>query len=676
MSSPGQKRGSCGHVMALFDSHKKCARCRDKGVGDDPCVKKLDCQICKAFTPAQIQQLATPTYKARKERSEQKKTGDVEGTTSTLVDPTTVTVLGQVSSEKTSSAESTPKHKKKRSDSSPRSSKRKHSSKPTTDDLKSLDDKWSERFSRVEAMLLNQSFAVPVKPVNAASVVPREHPFFDPGASASVMSSEGTGDIATQLTATQPPLGVPGTEAVRGGVKSATHPVQGPGTSEVLATQPLLVPGAGTATQPSQAPGAGPEVLPAGAETTLHNQSPSIGQNSDVARQSDSEAELDGEPASPASVHYQGDVPEAATDQDLSEDANYRETLRGVRSFMGWHHIPEYDNSAASMDDNPFAGSRVKTTGKVSVQLPVDEWLCKKMEKLNVTIAEGYPARNSETSGLLRDQFVKTPRSSKWYEMHAVKKGDASTQAVSDWPSEPAKLNSMFSRVARRSLPSAPASRTFSQDTLRRWEKAFREQSVMCNHAAGLSRCLTKVQDSMTTQLKHLRPDSSKGKSAERMQQTVDELDYLVTFNRSISQAMQRTMQDLSEGVFISMANLTLARRDSYLEYIRGGVKPDTLTALRTSPVHLLSLFPDSLLVKAEDEISRSEERRSAGTTQRKPGRFHPYVPSNGRSSHQPDRKPTQPAWKQIRDRQTGQKGGGKASNFTQKPAKGFKKHK
>ena len=52
------------------------------------------------------------------------------------------------------------------------------------------------------------------------------------------------------------------------------------------------------------------------------------------------------------------------------------------------------------------------------------------------------------------------------------------------------------------------------------------------------------------------------------------------------------------------MANLTLARRDSYLEFIRGGVKPDTLTALRTAPVHIHSLFPDSLLVKAEDEIS------------------------------------------------------------------------
>ena len=115
----------------------------------------------------------------------------------------------------------------------------------------------------------------------------------------------------------------------------------------------------------------------------------------------------------PGSVHCQGDLLDTATDQDLSENANYRETIRGVRSFMNWHHIPDYDNSAASMDDNPFAGSRVKTTGKVSVKLLVDEWLRKKLEKLNVTIAEGYPSRNSETSGLLRDQFVKTPRFSK-----------------------------------------------------------------------------------------------------------------------------------------------------------------------------------------------------------------------------------------------------------------------
>ena len=102
---------------------------------------------------------------------------------------------------------------------------------------------------------------------------------------------------------------------------------------------------------------------------------------------------------------------------------------------------------------------------------------------------------------------------------------------------------------------------------LRRWGRTAHEQTVMCNQAAGLSRCLTRVQDAMTAQLKTLHLDK-KGKSSERMKQAVEELEYLVTFNRSISQAMARTMQDLSEGIFISIANFTLARRDSYLEYL------------------------------------------------------------------------------------------------------------
>ena len=133
----------------------------------------------------------------------------------------------------------------------------------------------------------------------------------------------------------------------------------------------------------------------------------------------------------------------------------------------------------------------------------------------------------------------------------------------------------------------------------------------MCNQTAGLSRCLTRVQDSMVTQLKTLRLDS-KGKSSEKMKQAVNELEYLTTFNRSISQAMARTMQDLSEGVFTNMANFTLARRDSYLDYLHAGVKQDTVNTLRMSPVHLNALFPDQLISKAEEEISKSEERRLA----------------------------------------------------------------
>ena len=225
------------------------------------------------------------------------------------------------------------------------------------------------------------------------------------------------------------------------------------------------------------------------------------------------------------------------------------------------------------------------------------------MEKLNLTIAEGYPSKNTQTAGLRRDQFVKTPRSSRWYDNQAAKK-DSDSTAICSWSPEPAKLNNAFSTVARQSLATAPHS---FPDILRHWERAAREQSIMFNQAAGLSR-LTKVQDELFTQLKNLHSVKGEGKSSERTQQAVDESEYLLTFNRSVSQAMAKTMQDLSEVVFISVANFTLARRDSYLEYLHAGVKQDTLTALRTAPIHLQSLFLDRLLIKAEEEVTRSEE--------------------------------------------------------------------
>ena len=136
--------------------------------------------------------------------------------------------------------------------------------------------------------------------------------------------------------------------------------------------------------------------------------------------------------------------------------------------------------------------------------------MCRKLEKLNVTIAEGYPSRNAETAGLLRDKFVKTPRISRWYDMYTNKK-ESGRSIVCYWSPDPAKLNSSFSRVARYSLPSAPTSRSISQDTLRKWERSAREQTVMCNQAAGLSWCLTKVQDAMVAQLKTLHSGQGQG---------------------------------------------------------------------------------------------------------------------------------------------------------------------
>ena len=101
------------------------------------------------------------------------------------------------------------------------------------------------------------------------------------------------------------------------------------------------------------------------------------------------------------------DVTAADPDQTLSEAQNYRETMRGIRSFMGWSHIPDMDTAASTSDDNPFAGPKAQPTGKVSVTMPTDEWLCSKLGKLNITLTEGYPSRSSEAGGLLKDQFVR-----------------------------------------------------------------------------------------------------------------------------------------------------------------------------------------------------------------------------------------------------------------------------
>ena len=112
-------------------------------------------------------------------------------------------------------------------------------------------------------------------------------------------------------------------------------------------------------------------------------------------------------------------------DQSPSEEQSYRETMRGIWSFMGWTHILDMDTTTGSSEDNPFAGPRLQTPGKISVQLPADEWLCRKLSKLNLTLTDGYPSRSAEAGGLERDQFLKPPRSqAKWYGCHPQQKSD------------------------------------------------------------------------------------------------------------------------------------------------------------------------------------------------------------------------------------------------------------
>ena len=252
---------------------------------------------------------------------------------------------------------------------------------------------------------------------------------------------------------------------------------------------------------------------------------------------------------------------------------------------------------------------------------------------MNLTLVEGYPSHGSEAGGLAKDVFLRPAKSqSKWYGLFSDHKVDPS--AIPSWSTDASKLNSSYSRIARHSGLSStpPASCRISQENMRRWEKSPREASVICNLAASFNRCLFKVHQTMQDQLKVLRAES-KGKGSNKASSAADKLQYLMNFNSSITQAAGKSVEYLSEFVFISMGNLILARRDAYLSHLRTGIKPDTRIALRTAPLHIPTLFPDSAIKKAEEDIAQFESKAHTGSTHSK-GQYHPYERQDKRSAN------------------------------------------
>ena len=188
--------------MASFDGHSFCARCRDKKKGTDTCLEILtaDCKFCLLLTPEQKAQLATPSYKLKKEKRDAKKAELFSPSKdSTLVDPSTVSVIAPV----TDTPLVTPSYKlkkekrdakkaelfspskdstlvdpstvsviapvtdtplvssppdKKLKDKPSTSKSKKSVDKSTDKKMEELDQKWLDRFNRLEALLLSKSF--------------------------------------------------------------------------------------------------------------------------------------------------------------------------------------------------------------------------------------------------------------------------------------------------------------------------------------------------------------------------------------------------------------------------------------------------------------------------------------------------------------------------------------
>ena len=191
MLSLGQKRGNCGHAMASFDGHAFCAHCREKGKGEEPCIANkdtADCKFCNLCTPEQRAQISTPSYKLKKEKREAKRLDNRNPTDdSSLVDPPSVSVIGVVGDSTTSPSPSLPPEKKPKKEKPPTKAKKSASS-ASDDRISALDQKWSERFSRLEAVLLAKSLEptfssdVRVTPAHSppANVSKDSEPFLQP----------------------------------------------------------------------------------------------------------------------------------------------------------------------------------------------------------------------------------------------------------------------------------------------------------------------------------------------------------------------------------------------------------------------------------------------------------------------------------------------------------------
>ena len=173
MASPGQRRGTCGHVMAGFDLHKKCARCRDEKLGDDPCVRDKDCPVCDNLTEVQKSMLSTPQYQIRKE----KKSG-------VLVSPSKVIIVGPVETSEVYPMPDDSAHAQLQAGSGPSpvpSDQQFSGGFVSHQDFDVLNNQLEEKFARFEALLSRSNIlSTPKLPVQVDNPPVSDTPFINP----------------------------------------------------------------------------------------------------------------------------------------------------------------------------------------------------------------------------------------------------------------------------------------------------------------------------------------------------------------------------------------------------------------------------------------------------------------------------------------------------------------
>ena len=185
-----------------------------------------------------------------------------------------------------------------------------------------MDIKWLDRFNRLEAMLLSKSLSQPeptFQPVKLSPVRPSPagisetvNPFFAPTTKVPSSHEQGEKSLPTD------------------------HP----------SDMPLLKPVAGSSGLLSSQAHSEPEM------------------DADSASKSASIPDLSVKGEEGELSDLDPDNSLSDVDQAPSEEQTYRETMRGIRAYMNWNHIPDLDTTLASAKDNPFAALRSNRQGR------------------------------------------------------------------------------------------------------------------------------------------------------------------------------------------------------------------------------------------------------------------------------------------------------------------------
>ena len=137
-----------------------------------------------------------------------------------------------------------------------------------------------------------------------------------------------------------------------------------------------------------------------------------------------------------------------------------------------------------------------------------------------------------------------------------------------------------------------------------------------------------------------------------------------------------------------SWPNLVLIRRDSYLDFIKTGVKQDTMNLLRNAPLFGYGLFPDAAIMTAEQDITKYEASNvaqgpgpgaSQHTAWKSPHRYKPYdrkERKHASSSDQTAPQQQQQPWRQFSRNRPRGRGGGRGSNPRFSKSQAYKQYK